>query len=48
MRVPNLSKFGGAKIRSDPPPFRGAMGEAERQAVLDVLAYYESSQADPP
>ena len=48
MTTSNLSKFGGPKIRSDPPPFRGAMGEAERQAVLDVLAYYESSQADPP
>ena len=43
-----LSKFGGPKVRVDPPPFRGAMGEAERQAVRDVLAYYESSQADPP
>ena len=48
MQFPNLSKFNGTKVRSDPPPFRSAMGEAERQAVLDVLAYYESSQADPP
>ena len=48
MSFPNLSKFGGPKVRSDPPPFRGAMGEAERQAVLDVLDYYKSSQTDPP
>ncbi len=48
MKVTDLSKFGGMKIRSDPPPFRGAMGEAERQAVLDVLDYYQSLQTDPP
>jgi perosamine synthetase len=46
--VPVLSKFGGPKVRSDPPPFRDAMGPAERQAVLEVLSYYESSKADPP
>ena len=43
-----LSIFGGSKVRSDPPPFRAAMGPAERQAVLDVLDYYDSSKADPP
>jgi len=44
----NLAKFGGPKVRSDPPPFRAAMGSAERKAVRDVLDYYESCQADPP
>ena len=48
MNVPVLSKFGGSKVRSELPPFRDAMGPAERQAVLDVLAYYTSSEADPP
>jgi len=43
-----LSKFGGPKVRNDPPPFRDAMGSSERQAVLDVLAYYKSSETDPP
>lgn len=48
MHRSNLAKFGGPKVRYDTSPFRAAMGSAERQAVLDVLAYYESSQADPP
>ena len=48
MNVRALSIFGGSKVRSDPPPFRAAMGPAERQAVLDVLDYYDSSKADPP
>ena len=48
MSIPSLSKFGGPKVRYDPPPFRGAMGEAERQAVLEVLDYYKTSETDPP
>ena len=44
----NLAKLGGSKVRNEPPPFRAAMGKAERQAVLDVLEYYEQAQQDPP
>ena len=35
-------------VRNEPAPFRAAMGKAERQAVLDVLAHYEQAQQDPP
>ena len=48
MSISNLSKFGGPKVRVDPPPFRRAMGKAEREAVLEVLDYYETSETDPP
>jgi dTDP-4-amino-4,6-dideoxygalactose transaminase len=48
VNLPVLSKFGGPKVRPESPPFRDAMGPSERQAVLDVLDYYKSSEVDPP
>ena len=44
----NLAKLGGPMVRNEPAPFRAAMGKAERQAVLDVLAHYGQTQQDPP
>lgn len=43
-----LAKYGGEPTRSGPPPFREAMGSAERDAVLEVLNYYMKVRQDPP
>lgn len=44
----NLAKFGGEPVRSEAPPFREAMGPLERNAVLEVLDYYQNAKQDPP
>lgn len=43
-----LALFGGPRVRTDPPPFREAMGPEERAAVLRVLNHYQRTKADPP
>ena len=44
----NLARDGGPKVRTEPPPYREAMGPAERAAVTRVLEYYAELRADPP
>ena len=42
-----LKVFGGAQVRSDPMPYRKALGKKEESMIFKVIDYYNKKNIDP-